>query len=205
MKQDKHKSNHSDQHPPGQESPPVENESTQAADPVSRRGFFAKAGAVGTALAVGASSTALAAKALDDEEFQDGWNEYFQDHYQRMTKEEIEEALARLQRSAKRNRGVNLQVGNDPPMENVLFGYALNISKCKGYRKCVYACVDENNITRKPHIHYIRVLEMNKGSMDLEESDHYYNPEFVPQKGKFYLPVQCHHCENPPCVRKSVV
>ena len=83
----------------------------------------------------------------------------------------------------------------------MVFGYALNISKCKGYRKCVYACVEENNISRDPEIQYIRVLELDKGSLNLEEADHYYDPEAVPRPGKFYLPVQCHHCENPPCVR----
>lgn len=168
---------------------------------VSRRSLMKKIGAAGAALAVGTTSTAFAKIAFENEEFQDSWEEFFQSHYQEMTREEIKQSLARMERNAKRRWKVNLKVSNTPPMEGVLFGYALNISKCKGYRKCVYACVEENNITRHPQIHYIRVLEMNKGSMDLEHSDHYYDPESVPQKGKFYLPVQCHHCENPPCVR----
>ena len=41
--------------------------------------------------------------------------------------------------------------------------------------------------------------------MNLEESNHYYDPETVPQKGKFYMPVQCMQCENPPCVRACPV
>ena len=168
---------------------------------VSRRSLMKKIGAAGATMALGSATTAFAKAAFEDEEFRDDWEEYFQQHYQKMTPEEINQSLARLERSAKRRWKVNLKVNNPPPIAGVLFGYALNISKCKGYRKCVYACVEENNITRHPQIHYIRVLEMNKGSMDLEHSDHYYDPESVPQKGKFYLPVQCHHCENPPCVR----
>ncbi len=46
---------------------------------------------------------------------------------------------------------------------------------------------------------------MERGSMNLEESNHYYDPETVPQKGKFYMPVQCMQCENPPCVRACPV
>ena len=168
---------------------------------VSRRTLLTKLGLAGATAAVGGASTAFAAAAVDDEAFQDELATYFQDHYVRMTKEEIEQAMARLERMAKRNFGVDVRISNHPPLENVLFGYALNISKCKGYRKCVYACVQENNITRHPQTHYIRVLELNKGSLDLEHGDHYYNPDSVPQSGKFYLPIQCHHCENPPCVR----
>ena len=168
---------------------------------VSRRSLLAKLGLAGTATAFAGATTALAAAAADDEAFRDAVATYFQDHYVRMTKEEVEQAIARLERKAKRDYDVNVRISNHPPIQGVLFGYALNISKCKGYRKCVYACVEENNITRHPQTHYIRVLEMDKGSMDLEHSDHYYNPEGVPQKGKFYLPISCQHCENPPCVR----
>lgn len=160
-----------------------------------------KIGLAGATVSIGTTSTAFAKKIIENESFNDSFNEFFQSHYQQMTRKEIKETLARLERNAKRRWGVKLRVSNYPPIEGVLFGYALNISKCKGYRKCVYACVKENNISRHPQIHYIRVLEMDKGSMDLEQSDHYYNPEAVPQKGKFYLPIQCHHCENPPCVR----
>ena len=47
---------------------------------------------------------------------------------------------------------------------------------------------------------YIRVLEMNKGAINLETSTVYYDPETVPQKDKYYMPVQCQQCDNPPCV-----
>jgi molybdopterin-containing oxidoreductase family iron-sulfur binding subunit len=83
----------------------------------------------------------------------------------------------------------------------VVFGYALNISKCKGVRACVEACVIENNQSRDSQIQYIRVLEMSHGNMDLNQGDHYYDAETVPRPGKFYLPMQCMQCDNPPCVK----
>ena len=73
-----------------------------------------------------------------------------------------------------------------------------------GCRKCEYACAEENNTSRDPQIHYIRVLEIEKGTLDLEHSDTDYEGQ-VPKKDKFYMPVQCHHCNNPPCVKACPV
>ena len=48
---------------------------------------------------------------------------------------------------------------------------------------------------------YIRVLEMKKGAINLETSDVYYDPATVPQKDKYYMPVQCHQCRQAPCTK----
>jgi len=48
---------------------------------------------------------------------------------------------------------------------------------------------------------YIRVLALKKGSMNLEEAEHDYDPAEVPEEGKYYMPVQCHQCKNAPCVK----
>ena len=48
---------------------------------------------------------------------------------------------------------------------------------------------------------YIRVLEMDQGSIDVERSNHTYDHSKVPAKDKYYMPVQCHQCANPPCVK----
>jgi len=37
--------------------------------------------------------------------------------------------------------------------------------------------------------------------VDVMHSDPYYNPDAVPREGHFYMPVQCHHCRNPPCTK----
>jgi molybdopterin-containing oxidoreductase family iron-sulfur binding subunit len=129
----------------------------------------------------------------------------FQKHYQRMSPDEVKQAVARIERRAKRQLGEDITVGTEPAMEDVVFGYALNISKCKGVRKCVEACVAENNTGRDSSMQYIRVLELDHGDMNLNRGDHYYEAETVPRPGKFYLPVQCMQCDNPPCVRACPV
>jgi len=56
----------------------------------------------------------------------------------------------------------------------------------------VYACVEENNQSRDPQVHWIRVFEMEKGEgRRLLEADPYYAPPEVPEDGHFYVPVQC--------------
>lgn len=174
---------------------------------LTRRRLLKKIGISGFSGVAVASGTTLAEQVTEDgvEEFSDSLASLFQTHYRRMSPEEVEATIARLQRKTKRKYGKNISIDTTPPLPNVLFGYALNISKCKGYRKCVDACVEENNQGRDTQIQYIRVLEMERGSMNLEESNHYYDPETVPQKGKFYMPVQCMQCENPPCVRACPV
>jgi Fe-S-cluster-containing dehydrogenase component len=119
--------------------------------------------------------------------------------------EEISDALGRIERRAKRDYGVDIVCEDTPPQEDVVFGYALNISKCQGYRDCVSACVRENNQGRDSQMQYIRVLEMEQGTRNLEHSEHYYDPETVPVEGKYYMPVQCMQCDNPPCVKACPV
>jgi len=88
------------------------------------------------------------------------------------------------------------------PMNGVEFVYALNLTRCVGCRKCVHACVAENNQSRNPEIQYIRVLKMpNDGTFDVDKSEHDYAPKSVPVPGSFFMPVQCHQCRNPPCVK----
>lgn len=137
--------------------------------------------------------------------FSDALGEFFQSHYKKMSAEDIAQALERIERKAKRVHGTEIQVENTPPIEGVVFGYALNISKCKGYRRCVEGCMAENNQSRGGQMAYIRVLELPKGNMDLNRGDHYYDYEQVPQPGKFYLPIQCMQCDNPPCVKACPV
>ncbi len=115
---------------------------------------------------------------------------------------EVEAVLADLERDYSRRFGQEVSVAATPAMEEVVFGYGLDISRCIGCRRCVYACVKENNQSRNPQIHWIRVLEMEKEKgIDLAESNPYYDPEQVPEENSFYLPVACQQCRNSPCTR----
>ncbi len=149
------------------------------------------------ALAAGGAGTARAA--WGGSTLADAFADFFQQHYQRMSSEEIQETLPRIERKAKRRYGIDITCANTPPREDVVYGYAINISKCRGYRDCVHACVKENNLSRDTQ--YIRVIEMDDGSLNLEHGDHYFDGENVPAEGKYYLPMQCMHCDNPPCVK----
>lgn len=186
----------------------------------SRRKFLkdAAAGVLGAALVSGA-------EALDPKEAEAraSWAEWFQNNYRLMTDQEKKEAIERLEKRYTEEYGKKVTVDDTPAQEGVLFGYALNIQKCIGCRRCVYACVKENNQSRHDsQIQWIRVIEMEKGSFAPEkmqegdiqtgafagesagvalEGEHYYEPPLVPEKGKFYFPIACMQCEKPPCVK----
>jgi Fe-S-cluster-containing dehydrogenase component len=181
-------------------------ENTQApvkdGDPSLERRNFLKMGALG-ALFVGGSAAAL--EPLRHFESETDLEEWMQQQYHRLTPEMMEKILARLEQKVKEQHGVDARIEDTKPLPNVQYAYALNIGRCIGCRRCVHACVEENNQSRNPEIQYIRVLEMEKGTLDVEKSDHYYDHEEVPAEGKYYLPVQCHQCENPPCVKACPV
>jgi molybdopterin-containing oxidoreductase family iron-sulfur binding subunit len=120
-----------------------------------------------------------------------------------MTKEEKKLLVVRLEEKYLRKYEKKFQVSTQEALPKTLWGYGLDLSRCIGCRRCVYACVKENNSSRsKPQLQWIRVIRLKKGNLiNLEESEHYYAPETVPEKGFIYMPVQCQHCENPPCVK----
>jgi molybdopterin-containing oxidoreductase family iron-sulfur binding subunit len=170
----------------------------------SRRSLL-KGLATAGAGAAAATMPAVGMPAWGGKSFMDAWEDFFQQHYQRMDSEEIQQTLERIERKAKHRYGVDIHCKDTPPQENVVFGYAINIAKCKGYRDCVSGCVKENNQGRDSQVQYIRVLELTKGDMNLERSNHYYDHEEVPAEGKYYLPVQCMQCDDPPCVKACPV
>mgnify|MGYP001555499536 FL=1 len=142
-----------------------------------RRTFLKRLGLT-TATAV---STTSAHGAWGGKTLGDAFADFFQQHYQRMTTEELKQTLGRIERKAQIQYGVNISCTDTPPLEGVVFGYAINISKCKGYRDCVEACATENNLSAD--IRYIHVLELDKGSMNLELADRYYYHDMVPVEG----------------------
>lgn len=127
--------------------------------------------------------------------------EFFQKHYKEMTPDEMAKVLKRIERKVKERYGVDANVRDIKPMDGVEYMYGLNLSKCNGSRRCVHACVNENNQSRSPEIQYITVIKMPQGTFNLEEGEVLYDPPVVPEEGYFYMPVQCHQCKNPPCVK----
>jgi Fe-S-cluster-containing dehydrogenase component len=126
-------------------------------------------------------------------------DEFLQKHYRELSPVDLGLVLARLEKDAKKQYDADVCIKDHKPQEGVQFGYALNLSICVGCRKCAEACHIENNHDRKSKNSYIRVLEMQKGSIDMEKGRvDYRHP--VPQPDKFYMPVQCQQCDNPPCV-----
>ena len=107
-----------------------------------------------------------------------------------------------MERQYKESLGADIKVSDTQPTPGVQFAYALDISRCIGCRRCVYACVEENNQSRDPQIHWIKVLSMEKEKgVDFAHADPYYQPATVPEEGHFYVPVACQQCENPPCTK----
>lgn len=128
------------------------------------------------------------------------WQEFFKKNYRLMTQEEKDATVARLVKLAKLQRGLDVQMSSQAPVNDVLYGYAFNITRCKGYMDCVAACTRENNMDRRSKTQYIRLFEMDPGQLDPTAGDGRYYHE-VPVEGKFYMGVQCYHCENAPCIK----
>lgn len=171
-----------------------------ASAPTSRRGMLKKLTA---GLLTGAGMTATGCSVLSSDEEKElnslQWDEFFKTNYRLMTDKEKSSTVDRLEKLYEKNTGKKINVSSKDAIEDVLFGYAFNISKCQGYMDCVNACVEENNQDRSSEMQYIRIHEHENGQMNFElANDDYYHE--VPAAGHFYMGTQCFHCENPPCV-----
>jgi Fe-S-cluster-containing dehydrogenase component len=117
-------------------------------------------------------------------------------------RERLQRLLREMEAEYSAKYGKKVTVSDAGPMPGVVFAYALDISRCIGCRRCVYACVAENNQSRDPQIQWIRVLSMDKEhGVDFSHADAYYQPPQVPEDGHFYVPVQCQQCRNAPCTK----
>ncbi|HEX6314143.1 MAG TPA: 4Fe-4S dicluster domain-containing protein [Gemmatimonadaceae bacterium] len=166
-----------------------------------RRALAILAGGVAVgAQAMSACQPLAAATPEEQERRQLQWLEYIKRNYRVMTEDERAQTIARLERLARLERGVEVRIQSTPAQPGVLFGYAFNISKCKGYRSCVEACINENNLDRRAGTQYIRIFEIEGSEVNLDEADATFEHE-VPAEDHFYMGTQCFQCGDPPCVK----
>jgi molybdopterin-containing oxidoreductase family iron-sulfur binding subunit len=119
-----------------------------------------------------------------------------------VSKERLKELLAGMERQYSAKYGKPVTVSGAQAIPGVEFAYALDLSRCIGCRRCVYACVEENNQSRDPQVQWIKVFSMEKSKgIDFTEADPYYQPADVPEEGHFYVPTACQQCRNPPCTK----
>ena len=169
--------------------------STEKGPAISRRGLLKLGGAT-----LGAAAIAKAVAPLRALSETTSGDEFLQKHYLEMSPEDVQKVIARLEAETFEKTGVEVDITDDHPIDGVQFGYALNLSICVGCRRCVQACHEENNHDRAGYGSFIRVIEMDNGTFDLENGNSTYDHP-VPAPGKFYMPVQCHQCDNPPCTK----
>lgn len=167
--------------------------------PISRRGMLGfLAGATAGTAAVASSGCSPSSEAMEKAALD--WEEYFKGNYRLMTDEEKRGTIERLERRWEIEHGDRVEISDQGPLPGVLYGYAFNISRCKGYMDCVRACVKENNLDRESSMQYIRIFEMENGTIDFMDGDSQFVHE-VPAAGHFYLGVQCFQCDEPPCTK----
>lgn len=117
-------------------------------------------------------------------------------------RDRLRQLVSEMEREYSASYGKQVAVSAAGAQPGVEFGYALDISRCIGCRRCVYACVEENNQSRDPQVHWIRVLQMDKEhGVDFTHADGYYEAKEVPEEGHFYVPVSCQQCRDAPCIK----
>ncbi len=117
-------------------------------------------------------------------------------------RDRFQERIRRLEEEVRRRFGREARIGTEGAAPGIEFAYALDLSRCVGCRRCVYACVAENNQSRRPQVHWIRVARMEaERGLDFAHARYDYNPDTVPEPGYFYVPIACQQCRNPPCTK----
>ncbi|HMS81146.1 MAG TPA: hypothetical protein PKC20_16770 [Burkholderiaceae bacterium] len=141
---------------PADAVPPASADPSKAYRKRTRREFLRSGGMLSLSSLMGTAALMVPegdAKAATE------WAEHFQKNYRLMTPQEKAEARLRLERRHSAEYGKKVTVDTTDAQPGVLMGYALNVRKCIGCRRCAEACHLENNHDRATHQSYIRVLE----------------------------------------------
>ena len=88
------------------------------------------------------------------------------------------------------------------------FAMVIDVGACIGCRTCMYGCKEENNIPDSISPLWIEVFELqpeggvtgHPSPQDLKKGATTSYTQ-SPKEGRWYLPVHCNHCANPPCVK----
>ncbi|MBI2606686.1 MAG: 4Fe-4S dicluster domain-containing protein [Deltaproteobacteria bacterium] len=132
---------------------------------ITRRDFLKKSAGVAATLCLPAWAACT----------QDNVEAFLREHFLELSPQQLTKVLRRLEKENLKRFGKAGTIDATPAMKGVVFGYGLDISRCIGCRRCVHACVKENNQSRKPAIQWINVIEFNKESgIDFGEADPYY-------------------------------
>ena len=172
---------------------------------INRRNFMATTGAV--AAGVGLSGlSGCNQKDID---------KVLRSHFLELTPDQIQTMLRELeQENREKYSNPNISIDANPAMKGVHFAYGLDISRCIGCRRCVHACVNENNQSRDPMIEWIRVLEFKKETaIDFAEANPYYcSPASVHEeetaeenKKRLELPYDSHVTDTQKAILKNPV
>ena len=88
------------------------------------------------------------------------------------------------------------------------FGLVIDVGACIGCRTCMWACKEENNTPDTISPLWIEVFQLDSetdltGHPSYDELRKGATTSYTqsPQEGKWYMPVQCFHCDNAPCVK----
>ena len=129
-----------------------------------RRNILKAAGAI--ALSIGGIGSAAPEK--------DQAADVLQKHYKKMSVEERENLVEHLEHELREEFDEpDIEISTAGPMEDTVFGYALDVEKCIGCRQCVYSCVEENNLSRSSEDnpaalqqHWIRVIRFERSTIE---------------------------------------
>jgi len=72
------------------------------------------------------------------------------------------------------------------------YGMAINQTRCIGCQTCAFACKMQNGVAKD--MRWNRVLTEGGGVADDAQGQY-------PNLTRTYLPLACHHCENPACLK----